>query len=219
MLMSLSIDLRPTPDQLRGISFFQSAGALTLQYLDTLLQRPVDEKIQFFADLPNVLAELPSRVRTGLVLSSMQPEFANQKVLPTILPSVFKIIELSSGDEFVNKILPVIADLFSTNSPKGASIMIENLPLMLQKMTEAKKPEHIRNYLLPLLGKALAQEKQSHLQVNTSLKDLTPAGKVTNFRRDPLMRRFFVRQFAQKQRIGGLSKICDDFGQKLVLWL
>ena len=79
MLMSLSIDLRPTPDQLRGISFFQSAGALTLQYLDTLLQRPVDEKIQFFADLPNVLAELPSRVRTGLVLSSMQPEFANQK--------------------------------------------------------------------------------------------------------------------------------------------
>ena len=43
--------------------------------------------------------------------------------------------------------------------------MIENLPLMLQKMTEAKKPEHIRNYLLPLLGKALAQEKQSHLQV------------------------------------------------------
>ena len=48
--------------------------------------------------------------------------------------------------------------------------MIENLPLMLQKMTEAKKPEHIRNYLLPLLGKALAQEKQSHLQVTTSLK-------------------------------------------------
>jgi len=77
--MSLSVDLRPTPDQLRGISFFQSAGALTLQYLDTLLQRPVDEKIQFFSDLPNVLAELPSRVRTGLVLSSMQPEFANSK--------------------------------------------------------------------------------------------------------------------------------------------
>jgi len=98
----------------------------------------------------------------------MQPEFANPKVLPTILPSIFKIIELSSGDEFVDKILPVIADLFSTNIPQGASILIENLPLMLQKMTEAKKPEHIRNYLLPLLGKALAQEKQSHLQVNIS---------------------------------------------------
>jgi len=69
----------------------------------------------------------------------MQPEFANPKVLPTILPSIFKIIELSSGDEFVDKILPVIADLFSTNIPKGASILIENLPLMLQKMTEEVK--------------------------------------------------------------------------------
>ena len=36
---------------------------------------------------------------------------------------------------------------------------------MLEKLTEAKKPDHIRNYLLPLLGKALSQEKQSHLQV------------------------------------------------------
>ena len=36
---------------------------------------------------------------------------------------------------------------------------------MLEKLIEAKKPDHIRNYLLPLLGKALAQEKQSHLQV------------------------------------------------------
>ena len=43
--------------------------------------------------------------------------------------------------------------------------MIENLPLMLEKLTEAKKPDQIRNYLLPLLGKALSQEKQSHLQV------------------------------------------------------
>ena len=48
--------------------------------------------------------------------------------------------------------------------------MIENLPLMLQKMTEAKKPEHVRNYLLPLLGKALGQEKQSHLQVDNQVK-------------------------------------------------
>ena len=36
---------------------------------------------------------------------------------------------------------------------------------MLEKLTEAKKPDEIRNYLLPLLGKALSQEKQSHLQV------------------------------------------------------
>ena len=50
---------------------------------------------------------------------------------------------------------------------------------MLEKLTEAKKPDHIRNYLLPLLGKALSQEKQSHLQVITgggvyNIKTLQP---------------------------------------------
>ena len=88
MLTSLQKDLRPSADQLRSISFFQSgmrssavlslqllgsrtnlknrnscrkidecmiAGALTLHYLDTLLQRPQKEKEQFFSDLPAVL--------------------------------------------------------------------------------------------------------------------------------------------------------------------
>ena len=43
--------------------------------------------------------------------------------------------------------------------------MIENLPLMLDKLTEAKKPDEVRNYLLPLLRRALGQEKQTNLQV------------------------------------------------------
>lgn len=116
MLLNPSPDLRPTPDQLRSISFFQSAGALlsskifknfeplknefrkyfltywkTLHYLDTLLQRPQNEKEQFFQDLPAVLDQLPSRVRTGLVMNSLRPEFANTQILPTLLPSVFKV--------------------------------------------------------------------------------------------------------------------------------
>ena len=93
MLINPSPDLRPTPDQLRSISFFQSAGALTLHYLDTLLQRPMVEKEQFFTDLPSVLDQLPSRVRTGLVMNALTPEFANMQVLPTLLPSVFKVTE------------------------------------------------------------------------------------------------------------------------------
>ena len=52
-------------------------------------------------------------------------------------------------------------------SAKACSIMIENLPLMLEKLSEAKKPDDVRNYLLPLLGRALAQEKQTNLQVKS----------------------------------------------------
>ena len=35
----------------------KTAGALTLHYLDTLLQRPANEKQQFFSDLPAVLGD------------------------------------------------------------------------------------------------------------------------------------------------------------------
>ena len=52
--------------------------------------------------------------------------------------------------------------------------MIENLPLMLEKLSEAKKPDDVRNYLLPLLGRALAQEKQTNLQVNILKKYFLP---------------------------------------------
>ena len=76
-----------------------------------------------------------------------------------------KIVELATGEEFYDSILPVIKDLFNSQSAKAVSIMIENLPLMLEKLSEAKKPDDVRNYLLPLLGRALAQEKQSNLQV------------------------------------------------------
>ena len=48
--------------------------------------------------------------------------------------------------------------------------MIEHLPLMLDKLTEAKKPDEVRNYLLPLLGRALGQEKQTNLQVGQNFQ-------------------------------------------------
>ena len=58
--------------------------------------------------------------------------------------------------------------------------MIENLPLMLEKLSEAKKPDDVRNYLLPLLGRALAQEKQTNLQVLKSL--MVRKDHLSNFR-------------------------------------
>ena len=58
--------------------------------------------------------------------------------------------------------------------------MIENLPLMLEKLSEAKKPDDVRNYLLPLLGRALAQEKQTNLQVLKSL--MVRKDHLNNFR-------------------------------------
>ena len=38
---------------------------------------------------------------------------------------------------------------------------------MLEKLSDAKKPDEVRNYLLPLLGRALSQEKQSNLQAKS----------------------------------------------------
>jgi hypothetical protein len=41
------------------IPFFEDVGAITLLYLDTLMQRDNLEKSQFFKGLPQVVAKLP----------------------------------------------------------------------------------------------------------------------------------------------------------------
>ena len=82
--------------------------------MDTLLQRPQNEKDQFFRDLPSVIDTLPARVRNGIVINALQPETANQASLTALLPPIFKIVELATGDEFHQRILPVISDLFNT---------------------------------------------------------------------------------------------------------
>ena len=58
--------------------------------------------------------------------------------------------------------------------------MIENLPLMLEKLSEAKKPDEVRNYLLPLLGRALSQEKQSNLQAKSLEVRVRKSWKIKN---------------------------------------
>ena len=62
--------------------------------------------------------------------------------------------------------------------------MIEHLPLMLDKLTEAKKPDEVRNYLLPLLGRALGQEKQTNLQVRQNFPKKIPNPKLLTLFRD-----------------------------------
>ena len=41
------------------LPFFEDLGAMTLQYLDTLMQRDNLQKSQFFKGLPKVIAKLP----------------------------------------------------------------------------------------------------------------------------------------------------------------
>ena len=57
---------------------------------------------------------LPARVRNGIVINALQPEIANQSSLVNLLPPIFKIVELATGDEFHQRILPVMVDLFNT---------------------------------------------------------------------------------------------------------
>ena len=59
--------------------------------------------------------------------------------------------------------------------------MIEHLPLMLDKLTEAKKPDEVRNYLLPLLGRALGQEKQTNLQVRRNFQKKNQPKNINTF--------------------------------------
>ncbi len=59
LLLNTEPTVRPDADQLSKIPFFEDVGAMTLQYLDSLMQRDNLQKSQFFKGLPQVIAKLP----------------------------------------------------------------------------------------------------------------------------------------------------------------
>ena len=61
MLVSRSPQLRPTPEEIQQLQYFQDIGVKTLQKLDTQFQLDNVQKSQFFKNLLSVLPQLPTR--------------------------------------------------------------------------------------------------------------------------------------------------------------
>jgi len=151
-LLSITTTLRPDVHMMSKISFFENVAAMTLQYLDSLVQRDDMAKSQFFRGLYKVMSKLPKRVVIQRVLPQLCLEFSNHQMIPFVLPNVLLIAEDCTVQEFCDLILPELKPVFKIQDP------IQVVIIFLQKMDIllAKTPkDDVRDHVLPMVCKAL----------------------------------------------------------------
>ncbi|XP_066927614.1 SCY1-like protein 2 [Clytia hemisphaerica] len=151
LLLNASGDVRPDAGSTLTHPFFDDVAAMTLKYLDSLVQRDDVTKSQFFKNLHHVLDKLPLRVLHQRVLPPLFLEFPNHMMLPFVLPNVFAVAEKSSKDEYMNIIFPELKKVFSVVKPiQVLLIFMQKMELML-KLTDK---DNVKNHVLPLVHKA-----------------------------------------------------------------
>ncbi|XP_031557688.1 SCY1-like protein 2 [Actinia tenebrosa] len=151
-LLSLTCALRPDVHQMAKISYFENVAALTLQYLDSLMQRDDMAKAQFFKSLYKIMSKLPKRVIIQRVLPQLCLQFSNHKLVPFVLPNVLLITEDCTTDEYVRLILPELKPVFKIQDPIQVTIIfLKKLELLLSKTPS----DSIRDDVLPMVFRAL----------------------------------------------------------------
>ena len=117
MLVSRAAELRPTPEQIQQLQYFQDFGVKTLQKLDSQFQLDNLQKSQFYKGLTSVLPQLPTRILVHRVYPCLAKEFPNASMVPFLLPSVFHIIERCNKEDFRTHILPSLIPVMQLMEP------------------------------------------------------------------------------------------------------
>lgn len=152
LLLNTEPTVRPDADQLSKIPFFEDVGSMTLQYLDTLMQRDNLQKSHFFKGLPKVIASMPKRVSLQRILPCLFKEAINPEMIPFLLPSILLIAEEANKDEYTRFILPDLIPIFKLTEPIQISLVfLQNMNLLLSKTPQAD----IQNHVLPMVYRAL----------------------------------------------------------------
>ncbi|KXJ26994.1 SCY1-like protein 2 [Exaiptasia diaphana] len=151
-LLSMTPSLRPDVHEMTKISYFENVAALTLQYLDSLMQRDDMAKAQFFKSLYKIMSKLPKRVIVQRVLPQLCLQFSNHKLVPFVLPNVLLITEDCTAEEYTKLVLPELKPVFKIQEPVQVTIIfLKKLDLLLSKTPH----DSIRDDVLPMVFRAL----------------------------------------------------------------
>ncbi|XP_035674782.1 SCY1-like protein 2 [Branchiostoma floridae] len=157
LMLNVEPTVRPDADQMSKIPFFDDVGAMTLQYLDTLLQRDNLQKSQFFKGLPKVMSKLPKRVLLQRVLPCLTQEFVNPDMIPFVLPNVLLISDDCSNEEYTRLVLPQLKPVFKVTEPvQIVVILLQKMDLLLSK-TPA---QDVKDHVLPMVYRAMESSMQ-----------------------------------------------------------
>lgn len=152
MLLSTAPDLRPSPDQIQQLPYFEDFGVKTLTNLDSQFQWDNLQKSQFYKGLPTVLPKLPPRVCIHRVFPCLAKEFVNPDMVPFVLPSSLQIADTASNDDFVKHILPSLKPVMKMMEPiQILLIFMQRMDLLLEKTPS----EDIKSDVLPMVYRAL----------------------------------------------------------------
>ncbi|XP_065646928.1 SCY1-like protein 2 isoform X3 [Hydra vulgaris] len=152
LLLSPASHLRPDAASTITHQFFDDVSAMTLKYMDSLVQRNDMTKSQFFKNLHHVLDKLPLRVLHQRILPPLFLELANHMMIPFILPNIFIVAEKSTNEQYMNIIFPELKKVFPVTKPVQVLLLfMQNMELLL-KMTDK---EDVKSYVLPLVFRAL----------------------------------------------------------------
>ena len=152
MLLSTAPDLRPSPDQIQQLPYFEDFGVKTLNNLDSQFQWDNLQKSQFYKGLPTVLPKLPPRVCIHRVFPCLAKEFINPDMVPFVLPSALQIAENASKEDFVKHILPSLKPVMKMMEPiQILLVFMQRMDLLLEKTPS----EDIKSDVLPMVYRAL----------------------------------------------------------------
>ncbi|XP_065830467.1 SCY1-like protein 2 [Oscarella lobularis] len=153
MLLNLEPSVRPDASQMTKSPLFDDIAIVTLQYLDSLMQKDSLQKSQFFKTLHKVLPKLPKRVTLQRALPALCSEFRTPEMIPFVLPNVLFIAEDCNTDEYVRNVLPHLKPVFKVHEPiQVLLIFLQKMDLLLTKTP----PDAIRSDVLPMIIRALA---------------------------------------------------------------
>ncbi|KAJ8686700.1 hypothetical protein QAD02_022494 [Eretmocerus hayati] len=145
-------ELRPDAYQFIKIEYFNDIGVKTLNYLDKLFQWDNLQKSQFYKGLPQILKQFPRRIVLQKVLPGLQKEFVNAPMIPFLLPSILQVMEDCTSEEFSEKILPMLKQIFVIEEPPQISLLLlQRIELLLKWCS----PDVVKNYIVPMMTRAL----------------------------------------------------------------
>jgi len=152
LLLSSTPDLRPTPEEVQQLQFFQDVGVKTLQLLDSQFQWDNLQKSQFYKGLPSVLPQLPQRVSLHRVYPCLAKEFVNSSMVPFVLPPAIQIAKDTSSEDFAHHMLPALKPVMKIMDPiQVLLIFMQNMELLLEKTPK----DDVKSDVLPMLYRAL----------------------------------------------------------------
>ena len=129
-MLSPTPEARPPVASFAGCPYFLSDVNLrALKFLDSILQKSIEQRAAFLQDLPSLAAHFDKRVLLYNVLPPLLQELRTKELQAATLPIVMKILKVQSPEDFTDITLPALKPLLEGASGDTLLQLTQAAPL------------------------------------------------------------------------------------------